>query len=949
MSKLGCGPKLQLFPMEVWDLISQLLQADDVLNLILMGNVAVNARIKRVSNVKIIWKSSSYCDWTKCNPFISAFSRVQSLSLTTWLPEHPVSKKLNVKLLPPHLTSLSLQYSGALDMLTLGTPMLALPLLTSLSILDTYAEKRQVHLGLSWISLTQFPPSLLHLRLHATVTNSYHYFSDQIKGLPPNLKTIDIGLPQAGAAFTPHPSSAPYSLTSAIFVTKLQHTIIDTSHFAKTLQHLEFSGKVHYYGREIRFDFVAGTPLREIFPQLHTLILPVASVPPLPWKAFEAFPLTLTRIAARFDFSHDELESHLYAVETLNLMHARDDYLDLDSKPGAPAMIRHLTIYNPYDVQILDFLPFFPLIETLEAPPMTTTRDMPYLPHLRTVKVGRFATPLALLPPSLTSVNCDVFSIKQIEQRNLANTAQHLIGAIEPPNKLSHLVRLCMQSRISHELISLLSDSLEHLEGAVSTQDQLEALVHKANVENKLPLLTTLAIKATQRDRIDRPDTIRIGVNTIPRHIKSLTLSGPFELLPSQPSDSLYHHPNITSLELITSDYPEVILSHLPRRLLKLHCKLSKQADLNDPQMIDALLNLPPYLRELVMDLDPSIFVIPPSSWFIPVKYSLIKLLPLSSFRSGAEMHLLLTSMLPPPFTSSHLLFLVSECFVSSCLPRTLSVLKVPMTSTHSPSTFPKLRSVSRQAFERLWLSPEMTNVVSTIVQGVLIFKLPLFGLFVPLQYKVNKEIQSSLTSWTPKLYLTLQAKALPPRISVLSTERDSKSWNAVETTYIELQEQNRANDALALASPNLEKNVNRWLRRTCFNVLNILIWLQLRYILPINRQSNPLLSYYSWINIIGSTLAIPVLSIVHHKSIQKAQLLRNIKRQKRSRLFFNLFLSISAVSLVAGLSWATNLSAAIALGAPAPQWTLQSRTWSTLFLCVGESILAVIAGTFLL
>lgn len=757
-----------------------------------------------------------------------------------------------------------------------------------------------------------------------------------------------MNLTPTGASFTLDESGRPYSISSLILPESSLSFAIETSYIAKTLQHLEVGGTVHYKGSAVsRLTSGTGTPIRDIFPLLHTLILPTAYNNIFPWTSFESLPSTLTRLGARLDLGLQQLARNLDICETLNSSYARTDYFYLDARPGAPAMIRHLQVQTDSDLHLLEFMPHFPQLETLIAPrayPMSGTTQLPK--NLRSIEVGRISSSAALLPQSLKLIKSEVFSIKPLNQDDFEAATNSSIGALEPSLKLSHLVKLSMRnSRISHEILSVLPDTVEYIDGAVADQDVLEALTHKINVRKEMPLLSTLILRITHKDLIDRPQLIRIGTHTIPSSVKTLSVAGPYELAPLQPSDSLRHHHKITSLSLQGYDVAEVVLPQLPPQLLRLKCVISKRADLNDPKMIKLLLNLPRCLRELniTLALPPPYYVGSMEyAWFIPVERGSLDLLPRSSLVSGAELHLIITRMLPHQFVAESLLFLVSECFVNSCLPRTLSVLSAPVRLRQDTLSATAALTASQKIFELFWVSPNLREFISTFLQQTLIYKLPLFGLFVPLQYKVTRDHDLALFAHRTS-HQTFRLRSLPPNLSSFSTNGNTDLQDA----YFGRYDSALLADRLSKTPPIVQINVDRWLRRTCFNVLNALIWMHLRRVLPIQLASNPIMWCFCWVNVIGSAIAVPALTWTHFKTIGQADILGNIRRQKRRAFYKNLLMSIGAVAVVAGFAWASNFSLAIAFGVRAPAWTPLGRIGSTIFACVGETILGLIASAF--
>lgn len=660
--------KLQLFPAEIWDAIAPMLEGDELVSLFLLGSPALSARLRRSSTITLVWRSPAYCDWTRCNSLISAFVRLTTLSLKSHIPSHLSPSPLDCARLPPNLTSLSLHYGGSMNMLSSGEHFFVLQSLTSLSIRDEALVNLE---GITYISFEKIPPSVAHLSLYSAIPDKYFYFTSSLGSAARNFKTLITNL-------TPNAAELDLKLSTSqpLVDLRLQCSISFTfaltlDHIPSTLQCLEIGRAQLYHGGGRLFSHSwNGVRYSYLFPQLHTLILPYV----LEWDDFERLPVTLTRLQADFNFHPQSSASE--TCKRLNKAYFQDAHLPQRERPGAPAMIQHLVLPGPQVNLPIDFLPYFLALKTLKSTDSYWMAPFTALPKsIQSIQVGRISSPAALLPRSLTSITCDVLALKPLEQHPLVDATNLLGGALETPIKLSSLVKLSMKnSRISHELVSLLPATMEHLEGAIATQDVLEALTRKVNVHKEMPLLSTLTIKITHMDLTERPLPIMISKDTIPTTIKTLTLYGMNRFAPPKHASSLHHHPTLTSLNFLSEGLASSFLPQLPPKLRQLTMNLFDSVNLNDPADVHELLNLPPTLRELKITL---VGMSHYGCWFTPVMPSL-KVLPRSAFIAGADLYSTLLDR--PLYTISRFeSYLVSEYFISSCLPRTLSSLSMPI------------------------------------------------------------------------------------------------------------------------------------------------------------------------------------------------------------------------------------------------------------------------------
>lgn len=655
--------KLLLFPTDVWDNIAESLEGDELTSLFLLGDAALSARLRRISKLTIVWNSAAYCNWTRYKSLIAGFGNLKTLSLKASVTFHISPSLLDCTKLPSNLTSLSLHYGGSICILGHDKRLLAFKSLTNLSVRD---ESRENMFKAARISFDRIPPSVVHLTLYAAAPSKYCYIVDEVNRISRELKTLNMNLPPNSDSIKFNPGT--YSLTDLRLLACPTNFRLDIDHVAPTLLRLELNqGHVFHNDRRLFFLW-SGPPYRDLLPQLHTLILPDS----ISWTALETLPLSLTRIGGLADLNAQSQPGLIEELQIYNDAYLKNSDQD---RPGAPAMIRHLILTHSQS----NLLPLFPSLETLISPgsywmgPFT-----PLQQNLRSIKIGRIASSVALLPPSLTSISCEVLVIKQPDSVNSDTAANSSIEAIETPIKLSHLVKLSMKSsRISYDILAMLPATIEHLEGTIATQDVLEALTHKVNVQREMPLLSTLVIKIAIVEGASR---MSICLDTIPLTIKTLTLAGAYELKPPQDGTSLRHHPTLTSINFNAPGSAASLLPVLPPQLLKLKVLLFNPIDLNNLADVEALAKLPPKLR----DLSISLFRGPHLTWFIPLTQASLGLLPSVAKPIALEVLSKLSKqskssqerLFSPPS-----LYMVSECLISTFLPRTLSSIAMPIPS----------------------------------------------------------------------------------------------------------------------------------------------------------------------------------------------------------------------------------------------------------------------------
>lgn len=895
---------LLVLPIEVIDLLSRYLVKDDLLNLMSTGNRALATRLRQVSNVTLHWKNSRFCDWNRCLPFLRGFSKLRELSMSTEMPVHRTKTMLDFERLPSNLTSLSLNFYHALELVWTENTFKGFVSLTHLSVsqpglLETIPE-RNVHLASLFASL----PSLEHLFLASEgPTVAYYYDIEDLQSLPSSFLSLDINL-------TPHARNHsfgaffPTDVVVALPPTKLQHLglkipgiLLDIAPWASDLRHLQiYTGLFTFKGAAIeRFTSRSGTPIRYMMPKLRTLLLPHNYQ--LTWDVLETLPLTLTHLGG-YVLSPSDKEP----LARLNREHR--DKVPLNERPGAPRMLKKLELLPPFrDIGSARLiLPYFESLASFVSL-ILPEGSFDVLPsELQDVYVETLSGPLALIPNSVTSITCHNLNIDDentVKQPNGSTTSY--LGR-EAPSQLRHLVSLNVRgSTFTTDMISLLPRSLEQFQVSLGGIEPVQALCTRANVERLLPKLKSLCLEFLFLHGWDSRSEFEVTADILPTSLVSLELRGPYRLDGSSVSNqSLSRHPNLTSLTLITAKPPQEQLPHLPPGLLRLKMMLSSPFDLNKPQDVALMQLFPPNLTELHMEVhmarDSASF-----SWFDHLHRSSLKSFLFGrGWNSPFGMRTEFFRALPPFMVTEALIYLLSEKFALSCLPPTLVHLNAPFVS-YDQIVGPNPSYLgSRMALAALesWES---------ILMRFCATRLPLIGLFFRTQYAY----ETSFIKSHRDRYIHLRSMSFPKRISCLYV------FGGISEVSTELHKN--------LAGHKMTDPIVRELYqfRQMFNTSNLIAWTILLFVAPIDRHAHPLGWLFQWINLSGSAIALFTQARAHRAPVLPWAV-GKLRKWMVGNTNVPLWLALHGLT-AAALALA-NSATAIALGYSPRQWTPAAR-----------------------
>lgn len=922
--------RLQLFPVDVLDRISYFLNDDELFKLFRSGDRAFLARLRQISTVTAVWKSSALCGWNRFSTFLAAFPKMHTVILRVSSEFQVPSEPFNSDFLPLNLASISIEFYGALHCLIRKKPFEHFHSLTHLSISQHSAPACDP----PKIDLTQFPKSLLRLRLHTGRSQAYSYLSTQLNELPPDLTALDLNLPTDTQVIQLGPS-----LSSLKHLTLKAPTFrsfgVDLTHVAANLESLEvptpyFRGE---YIRRITYD--DGTPLRIIFPRLHTLV--VTRSASLPWSMLETLPLSITKVGGHFNMSPDGIAAGLQACRNLNERHLSATGAASEAC-FAPLLVRHLVSFGREKLGA--FFPYFSSLEELSAPLLEGSTEWKDLPRrIQAIEANRLSGPSALIPRSLTSISCDVLAIKEDNEVKRLESDRDAIDGVQVPIKLPHLVHLSvLSSRITHAIVSLLPETLRTLDVVIATPDVLEALTEKSGFEGDLPLLSSLRIKVPFLEPESRLGDLIISADTIPGCIKSLELAGDYKLVHPLSSNSLKSHPNLTSLKFASPEHPTAILPQLPKTLLRFSCLLSKPVDLHDEFMLYTVLNLPPSLRELRVSLhssDSYKF----NGWLIlPTNrlpfWSILPHLQESSM--GFRFRLL--RALPAGWVREEALTQSAERYVHSRLPGVLSEFSAPFYDPRKHNLAKDYRPDHRAKDTPWQLVIEFITLTTPleIFQRTLFTRLPLLGLLVPRQYYEDQDVVFRTPLYVPRI------SALPPRIQDLHSGEPE-----LDRAYFD---RTRDSSREAIRQANV-RTPERVIARTMFQSLNLLAWLHLRYYLALDRHQHPLAWTFAWINLLGSAVTIPLQLFVHRKSLASLIPDPNYRPEgidiiKNALPFLLAGLIVSIPSI--GLLWSTNFATAVALDYAPSRWNSWYKAAAFGFATLSEVVIHVITSRIL-
>ena len=823
-------------------------------------------------------------------------------------------------MLPSNLTSLSLNFYRCMDLLE--RPSFSdLKSLTYLSLLQAPIVDPEPVLIVE-VDLGQFPSSLQHLIL--TRSHTYRYKVEDLELLPEGLVTLHVPILSYYETF-PQPThfrllgNHPPSLTH--FCLETPSTGVEVQHLAPELRHIDLlGGQLLIGGSPIeRLTSRQGPPIRKLLPKLHTLTLD--RMLPCEWHAFETLPLSVTRFNCNYHVSPVNLPQCLQLGNQLNADHARETSHPED-RPGAPRMLRVLDVM-PHPIFLLsNLLPIFPSVESILLP-LPRTLSPEALPRtLKALDAEALIGRGSLLPPTLTSIDCVLLDLKldHAESRDFEemDPGSAKLRSKSLPLFPIGLVHLKTRSCLSSEVISLLPKFLERLEMSINGIDALEALNRHANERMSLPHLQSLSLNFDTS-----PHTHIVTLLEVPLAIRYLELEGRYQFLHAESSSNpsvLANHPNLTSLTLRQPMHPREIFPHLSKRLISVRMILSVPMDLNDPSMVDMLLSLPPYLHDVDIDLQKD-----PPAPFYQSRSIITSVLPtgVSSWkrilqgRTPTEKKLLFFRALPSPLMSKTLLYLVSEQFLFSCLPRTTSALTLSL--TNSPDMFFAQGILTTlQSMALGWAVRDFW----TIMTNALAPRLPLLALLSPRSYK-KVRVEADTRDLA---FQMVRVEALPRNISNIFPPSCEL---AIEHKRSLLPRDDRITKS------------QRWFLRMCFHSANVGSWILLRNFLRLDFQSHPLAWSFQWINLVGSTIAIPALTYSDFRELWE---MFDWNKPFSLRIS-DIGVAAIATGCLGTLLWTTNYSAAAAIGYSGSNWSWPARLFAFGLAALGEFILHQLGG----
>lgn len=888
---------LAVLPVEIISQIGSYLADNEVIDLLRVGNRNLERKMRQIRAISLCWKSSAFYNWNDCSAFIKGFNKLEELSLSTKLTFH-LPSELQKTSLPPsflaRLGSLSLHFHGALDMLHFVQLAAFMPSMTYLSLEDhSLSSTPRV------ITLNHLPNVLQHLFIRVKDVPRFTLIQATGAVLPPELASFDVNMEFRG--FSPSPYGAFAGISRLRHLGIFTATPIEISHFAQELRVLKvYSGIVKIRGENVNDSgFREGPPIRSLLPLLHTLEVQDT----LFIHDLETMPLSLTSLSARIDWlGHSRQAKKQQLCASLNARYLASKNPD---RPGAPAMLRRFEIPEDKNDFLHVFLPYFTGLTTFFAPASPRTiHPHQLMPNVQTVVGNRLQGNLDEWPRSITSIECATLALPT-EALRLAVSSSKL------PVLFPSLVSLSISvTRTSKVLIYALPGTLETLNIIIATQEDLNALGRQANERKLLPRLTSLAIKTTLALPSDRISPIVFSLQNVPLTLKELRLKGRFEMKPAYTAYSLCYHPNLTTLKVAAIFLPREILPLLPKQLLRASIDLAMPINLDDPDEVALLLNLPPHLRHLRIDVDSA----PMSDlnvWFHPTRPK-----PLRSSRWNIlsmgwnEIEFQLLRACPPTMVSEFQLYVISENFALSCLPKNLSSFHAPFRANHDIEI--RYHFTHHTTFlQKLIGDGVLKMLLRALYRTALRGRFPLLGLFEPRQYKQVLERNKRL-------------QELPPNISSLKTHRAG----------------------LRLPEPRMDsfpRDAASFVGRGVFHLLNVIVWLHLRYVLQLNRSTHPFAWAFQWINLLGSAIAIPI-QWYHFRNAERLFL-------TDGQLLRGLAVACIALPAATGFLWLTNASAAVAFN----YWPTQSGIWFRLlaFMVAGAgevslfNVLSTLLGSY--
>lgn len=882
---------LFVFPYEIFDQISQFLTGDEHVNLMLTGNHGLIRKMRQVSNITVRWKSSQLCEWDACLPFIKAFPKLETLRLTTMLPLHRSRYALELGNLPSSLTSLTLDYFGAMDIMRRSQPFRDMSSLTYLSV----SRKHDANVPKN-IHLEGLPSSLRHLFLRS---ESDSFFIEELKLLPSGIETFDCDLEgKANAPFVDVFSPNPPSITHLA----INANRVDITHIAAGIRHLQLfrGGSLTYRGAPIeRFSLGHGTPIRSIMPLLHTLVLPPSQS--VSWSVFETLPLSLTRLECQQLFLPLGENDIVKICARLNDAHVNTP---LPDRPGAPMMIRQIggSVVGSNFLRVLQYFSSLEHFEEFASFVSVTEVQLPT--SIRSIRVKHFESPPALSSPSITSIVCSILDIDPLVNGMRLDTPTLSKSSPESASQFSHLVNLSVTtSSFTPDMVFALPKTLETLDMISMEGNGLEALSTRANQDLLLPNLRSLFVT------IDGGTEVLVTLDLLPRTIKVLQLKKAYTIPLSSSTLSIGYHKALEDLRLTNPISLGDLVPALPPQLLRARLCLSHSLDLNDPAIVDHLSALPSGLRTLhitVLNRERrSVHWVAHARPFTCLSIESLRLI--WGSRSVAELKLQLLRALPGALVPKYLLALASERLVKTYLPSNLNQLEALIPSTSTIMLGRNTEWLWRRIFAAFWLR-DLSSFLTPMVAS----HLPLVGLFFRRQYQPSLQLPAD-SSHEMRRH---RDAAYSPRLTAFPFENAKHEQESFERDIL-------------LSNPH-----NIYSFRVFFYLSNLLAWSHLAYFLALDRRQHPWAWAVQWSHIIGSAIALP-LQIY---SMRRAFPVIRASFPTRYRLFIHYALGCALCTVPStAFLWLTNYSTAVALGYSASRWSVAKRIVAGVVALAGE------------
>ena len=457
---------LAALPVEVLDSIAWYASSNASLLLILSGSKVLGSKLRRATRLSLEWTNFAYFSWYDCASFLSRFSQLRTLELTTWSRKLLCRERLEPDLLPSSLTSLTLDFYDALASLLLphGTmkDMTAkLTSLTHLSVTQYSAPTR------SQLDFASFPATLKSLRLIAgfIADNNVTFWVNehQLWSLPPHLESLTLyGL----LIRTPSPQDAilfgfnsdtqqPHlpSLTSLSLISNEYN--IDLKYIAAQLRYLKLLNASRVlFDSKLLFAFPPAYPESEIilrpsiFPKLEFLSTDSFV---FDWLHLYALPPTLTALVPRFSPAFSTFVQPAEKIAILNREH--------DATPPAHALPRNLRKLGSLDTE------WNSKIDIHLGQEMPLLRELPQLHLVKDIhSVGKWLSTLyleklhssefGLLPPALTSLTLNRLLMDPLEAMECDDSALLRLPSLKY-FRLSYALQTPMLEYLPHSLEEL--------------------------------------------------------------------------------------------------------------------------------------------------------------------------------------------------------------------------------------------------------------------------------------------------------------------------------------------------------------------------------------------------------------------------------------------------------------------------------------------------------------